>query len=116
MGDVFAKRCVWNLLRCLRVVVIRRDLAWSRQVGTRLRLALGIHSPAPTTGADWMVRAAAVIVGRTTGAALGYFLDPMVTVALGVFVLRERLRPLQWVTRIGAAAWLCLRLAGGGSR
>ena len=38
----------------------------------------------------------AVLTGRTYEAALGYFLNPIVTVALGVVVLSERLRPLQW--------------------
>ena len=61
-----------------------------------------------------MVYVAAVLGGRTTEAALGYFLNPIVTVALGVVVLRERLRPLQWLAvGIGAVAALYLSFAAG---
>jgi chloramphenicol-sensitive protein RarD len=57
---------------------------------------------------------AAVLGDHTTEAALGYFLNPIVTVALGVFVLRERLRPLQWAAvAIGAAAGVYLGVAAG---
>ena len=61
---------------------------------------------------------------RVVETALGYFINPLVSVLLGVFVLRERLRPAQWVALgIGAAAvavltvdygrlpWLALTLA-----
>jgi chloramphenicol-sensitive protein RarD len=61
-----------------------------------------------------VIYVAAVISGQTTEAALGYFLNPIVTVALGVLVLRERLRPLQWAAvGIGAVAGVYLSAVGG---
>ena len=63
---------------------------------------------------NWVVYILAVVSGRTYEAALGYFLNPIVTVALGVLVLKERLRPLQWAAvAIGALAGLYLTVAGG---
>jgi chloramphenicol-sensitive protein RarD len=61
-----------------------------------------------------VIYVAAVLGGRTTEAALGYFLNPIVTVALGVLVLRERLRPLQWAAvAVGAVAGIYLSVAAG---
>jgi chloramphenicol-sensitive protein RarD len=112
--EILAHRIVWTLVLCLAVLGIRRDLAWSRQLVARPRLALGVTVAALLIAANWVVYVFAVISGRTTEAALGYFLNPIVTVALGVFVLRERLRPLQWAAvAIGAVAGVYLSVAGG---
>ena len=46
--------------------------------------------------ANWVIYVAAVVSHHVTEASLGYFLNPLVTVAIGVVVLRERLRRLQW--------------------
>jgi chloramphenicol-sensitive protein RarD len=81
---------------------------------TEPRLALGVSVAALFIGANWVVYVAAVLADHTTEAALGYFLNPIVTVALGVFVLGERLRRLQWVAvGIGAVAGLYLSVAAG---
>ena len=93
---------------------MRRDLAWSRQLIARPRLAAGVTIAALLIAANWVIYVAAVISGRTTEAALGYFLNPIVTVGLGVIVLRERLRPMQWAAvGIGAVAGVYLSVAGG---
>ena len=93
---------------------MRRDFGWARQLVARPRLSLGVTVAALLIAGNWVIYVFAVITGRTTEAALGYFLNPIVTVALGVLVLRERLRPLQWAAvAIGAAAGVYLSVAGG---
>ena len=112
--EILAHRILWTLVLCAGVLAIRRDLAWSRQLLRRPRLGLGVTIAALLIAANWVIYVTAVITGRTTEAALGYFLNPLVTVALGVIVLRERLRPLQWTAvAIGAVAGLYLSIAGG---
>jgi chloramphenicol-sensitive protein RarD len=112
--EVLGHRILWTLALCAAVLPLRRDLAWSRQLIARPRLGLGVAAAAVLIAANWVVYVAAVLGGRTTEAALGYFLNPIVTVALGVLVLRERLRPLQWTAvAIGAAAGLYLSVAAG---
>ena len=102
--EILAHRILWTLLLCAVVLLVRRDLSWTRQLLARPRLALGVAVAALLIAANWVIYVAAVIGGHTTEAALGYFLNPIVTVALGVVVLRERLRPLQWAAvAIGAA-------------
>ncbi len=110
--EILAHRILWTLLLCALILLVRRDLAWMRQLWQRPRLGLGVTAAALLIAVNWVVYVAAVLGGRTTEAALGYFLNPLVTVALGVFVLRERLRPLQWVAvAIGGVAFVYLSVA-----
>jgi chloramphenicol-sensitive protein RarD len=110
--EILSHRILWTLVLCAAVVLVRRDLQWLRQLRDRPRLALGVTAAALLIAANWVIYVSAVINGHTTEAALGYFLNPIVTVALGVLVLRERLRPLQWVAvAIGAAAGVYLGVA-----
>ncbi len=112
--EILSHRILWTLLLCALVLLVRRDLAWARQLWQRPRLGLGVTAAALLIAVNWVIYVAAVLNGKTTEAALGYFLNPIVTVALGVVVLRERLRPLQWVAvAIGAIAGIYLSIAAG---
>ena len=46
---------------------------------------------------NWATYIYGVNNGRVVETSLGYFINPLVTVLMGVFILGERLRPLQWV-------------------
>ena len=99
---------------CALVLLVRRDLGWVRGFVARPRLVGGITVAGLLIAGNWTIYVLAVLTGRTYEAALGYFLNPIVTVALGVLVLRERLRPLQWVAvGVGAVASVWLAVAGG---
>jgi len=112
--EILSHRILWTLLLCASVLVARRDLRWLLQLRDRPRLALGVAAAALLIAGNWVIYVAAVLNGHTTEAALGYFLNPIVTVALGVAVLRERLRPLQWAAvAIGAASGIYLSVAAG---
>jgi chloramphenicol-sensitive protein RarD len=112
--EILSHRILWTVLLCALVLLVRRDLTWARQLWQRPRLGLGVTAAALLIAVNWVIYVAAVLNGRTTEAALGYFLNPIVTVALGVVVLRERLRPLQWVAvAIGALAGIYLSIAAG---
>lgn len=112
--EILAHRILWTLLVCALVLLALRDLRWVRPILRRPRLAAGITVAALLIAVNWVVYVLAVLTGRTYEAALGYFLNPVVTVALGVVVLRERLRPLQWVAvAVGAAASVYLAVGGG---
>lgn len=112
--EVLGHRILWTLVICAGILVLRGDLGWSRQLIARPRLALAVTAAALLVAVNWLVYVGAVISGQTTEAALGYFFTPIVTVALGVLVLRERLRPLQWAAVwIGAASAVYLSVSAG---
>jgi chloramphenicol-sensitive protein RarD len=112
--EVLAHRILWTLAVCALVLLVRRDLQWVRPLLGRRRLVAGIAVAGLLIAGNWTVYVLAVLTGRTYEAALGYFLNPIVTVALGVVVLGERLRPGQWVAvGIGFVAAVYLTVAGG---
>ena len=80
-----------------------------RPLLARRRLGLGVVTAALLIATNWVIYVYAVVSGHVIEAALGYFLNPLVTVAVGVVILREPLGRLQWVAvGIGflAAAYL----------
>ncbi len=112
--EILAHRIVWTLLICAVVLLVRRDLGWIRPLLGRPRMLAGITIAAVLIAVNWVVYVAAVVAGHVTDASLGYFLNPIVTVGLGVFVLGERLRRLQWVAvGIGLLAGVYLSVAVG---
>jgi chloramphenicol-sensitive protein RarD len=112
--EVLAHRILWTLAVCVIVLLVRRDLRWVRPFAARRRLVAGTGVAGLLIATNWTVYVLAVLTGRTYEAALGYFLNPIVTVALGVVVLRERLRPGQWTAvGIGFVAAVYLTVAGG---
>ena len=112
--EILAHRILWTLVLCAAVLLLRRDLAWVRPTLGNRRLSLGVTAAALLIATNWVIYVAAVLAGLTYEAALGYFLNPLVTVALGVIVLRERLRPLQWAAvAVGVVAGVYLAIAGG---
>jgi len=112
--EILAHRIVWTMLLCLAILAVRRDWAWMRTVARNRRLSLGLIAAALVIAANWVIYVFAVLSGHTYEAALGYFLNPLVTVALGVVILGEGLRPLQWLAvAVGAIAAIYLTLEGG---
>ena len=92
---------LFSFVFCLVVITALRRwdkiLAIVRQ--TRLFLTLGVAGM--LIFINWQVYVLAVLAGHVTEAALGYFINPIVTVLLGVLLLREKLRPAQWAA-VGA--------------
>lgn len=112
--EILAHRIIWTFVLCAAIVVVRRDVRWLLPLARQGRLVAGLSIAAVLIAVNWVVYVAAVVGGHVTEASLGYFLNPIVTVALGVFFLGERLRPLQWVAiGVGLVAGVYLSVAGG---
>ena len=112
--EVLVHRIVWSLCVVLVLLAVRRERHWFRAVrslpGALPRLALA----ALLIAVNWGVYIWAVNSDHVVEAALGYYINPLITVALGVVVLGERLRRLQHVAlAFGAAAVVVLTLAYG---
>lgn len=112
--EILAHRVVWSLVFCAGILVARRDLAWLAETLRNGRLMLGMVAGAVFIAVNWGVYVYAVITGQTTEASLGYFLNPIVTVALGVLVLREHLRrPQLFALVVGGVAFVYLTAVTG---
>ncbi|GAB3681265.1 EamA family transporter RarD [Angustibacter aerolatus] len=94
--EIVVHRVLWSLLVCLVVLAVVRDVSWVRPLLRRPRSLLTLGVAAVFIAVNWGVYVYAVNAGHVVEAALGYFINPIVTVLVGVLVLRERLRRLQW--------------------
>jgi chloramphenicol-sensitive protein RarD len=112
--EIIAHRVVWSLLFCLLLLVVMRKLPAYR-AAFRSRRTVGLLAIAAVLVAtNWTVYVYGVLSGHVLDAALGYFINPLVTVLLAVVVLKERLRPAQWVALgIGTAAVIVLTIGVG---
>lgn len=112
--EIVAHRIVWTFLFCLLLLAARRDWTWVGPMLRRWRVLGGLTLAALIIALNWLTYIHAVLDGKTSEAALGYFLNPLVTVALGVLVLGERLRQLQWLAvGIATAAAVFLTVVAG---
>jgi len=112
--EILAHRMVWSLAVMMLLLAIRRDWAWIAELRHTPRKVLLLLAAATVVSANWGVYIWAVNRHQVVETSLGYFINPLVTVLLGVVVLQERLRPLQWVAvGTGAAAILELVIAYG---
>lgn len=109
--ELIAHRHVWSLVLVLGCVAaqgtfgeVRAALRTPRSVG------LNLLSAALLT-ANWLIYVWGVNTGHVIECSLGYFLVPLCNVALGRFVLHERLRRLQWVAIACAATGVAVMVA-----
>jgi len=101
--EIVAWRIVLSLVFCALLITVTRG--WGRLVAlVRDRSAvLTLTLAAGLILVNWVVYVFASTSGHVVEASLGYFTNPIVTVLLGVLVLHERLRPLQWIA-VGTSA------------
>jgi len=107
--EILAHRIVWSLALAAVLLAVLRRRGWWRSVATRGRLGL-LTLAAALIAVNWGLYIWAVNSGHVVEAALGYYINPILSVLLGVFVLHERLAIGQWAA-VGLAAVAVVVLA-----
>ena len=109
VDQITAHRVVWSALLLTVLLCGRQGLGWLRTIAATPR-ALGLLAVSSVLiGANWTLYIWAVNAGHVVETSLGYFINPLLSVLLGVLVLGERLRRIQWLAVAIAAlgvAWL----------
>lgn len=111
--EVLLHRMVWSLLFLSGILVFLRRKDWLRPTLKSPRTLLVFGASACLLAINWFIYIWAVQAGRVVDASLGYFINPLVNVLLGVFFLHERLRPTQWASISLAASgvlWLAFQM------
>lgn len=122
--EIVANRVVWSLVFCALLITLTRS--W-RSLAAAFRdrsVFLTLTLAAALIAVNWLTYTYSVTTGQAVEASLGYFINPLVSVLLGVFILKERLRPLQWAAvgigfvavgvlavSYGKLPWIALTLA-----
>jgi chloramphenicol-sensitive protein RarD len=108
--QVIAHRIVWSALLLVAWMAVRRQLSLLQATFTRRALLARLALTALLISGNWLVWVWAVSHDHIIDISLGYYMNPLVNVLLGVIVLRERLNRPQWVA-IGLATLAVLYLA-----
>ncbi|MEV4199798.1 EamA family transporter RarD [Micromonospora globbae] len=95
--EILAHRIVWSVAFVALLLAAQRNIGFLRALARRPRALAGIGAAAALIAVNWGTYIYGVNSDRVVETALGYFINPLVVVLLGVTVLRERLRPAQWV-------------------
>ena len=122
--QIVLHRAVWCAVLVGAWLVLRGARGWLRDVLLQPRLAAMLAASGALIALNWGLYVWAVNAGHVVEASLGYFINPLLNVLIGVLFLRERLSPAQWIavalaacgvlwltTRYGSFPWIALCLA-----
>ena len=122
--EIVAFRILMSVAFCLILLTVTRGWHAFFGLAKQPRVLFAMALAGVFIYLNWQVFVIATLTGHVVEGSLGYFINPLVTVALGVIFLREKLRPLQWVSvgisavaivvisvGYGAFPWIALALA-----
>jgi len=112
--EVLANRIVWSLLLVMAILAWRRHWAWLAPAWRQPRTIAMFVASSAMLSINWITYIWAVSNGHVVDASLGYFITPLINVALGYFLLGERPRRAQWVAlTLAALGVLWLTVSAG---
>jgi len=101
--QLLGHRIGWSFILLVVVLIVTRRWEEFRKAIVSPRIQRSYLVAAVLIGVNWLTYVWAVNAGFIVETSLGYFINPLVSVLLGVVILKERIRPWQWVA-IGLAA------------
>lgn len=122
--EIIVHRVLWSALCGSLLLLVWKHPGWWRELRDNPRRLAILVLSGSLIAANWLTYVWAVNNGRMVEASLGYYINPLVNVLLGMLLLGERLRPLQWlavglaavgvaqqVWQVGSLPWVSLILA-----
>lgn len=102
-SEIIVHRVLWSALFGAALLMVWKHPGWWAELRAHPQRLAVLALCGLLIAANWLIYVWAVINARMLEASLGYYINPLINVLLGLLVLRERLRPLQWVA-VGLAA------------
>lgn len=112
--EIVAWRIIWSLVFCVALLAATRQLAPTFALLRDRRVVVLTILAGLLIYLNWQFYIIAVMTGHIVEGSLGYFINPLVTILLGVIVLGERLRVGQWVALALAALAVVVLIVGYG--
>lgn len=122
--EIIIHRVVWSALFGAALLLVWKHPGWWRELRDNPRRLAILALSGALIAANWLTYVWAVNNGRMLEASLGYYINPLVNVLLGMLILGERLRRMQWlavglaavgvaqqVWQVGSLPWVSLVLA-----
>jgi chloramphenicol-sensitive protein RarD len=112
--EIVAHRVLWSVVALAVLLTVLRRWPAVRAAFTDRHTVVVLGGASVLIAANWLIFVYGVNSGHVVETSLGYFINPLVSVLLGVVVFSERLRPLQWAAvAIAAVAVLVLTVDYG---
>jgi len=122
--QIVLHRVVWSFLFVILLIFLRREWPRFKDSLRNQRVLLTYTLTAVLLAVNWLIYIYGINSGQVVETSLGYFINPLLSVALGVIFLRERLRSMQWfpvglvavgvlylTLQYGSLPWIALALA-----
>jgi len=122
--EILSHRVIWSFVLGVVLLSAQRNWKWVKQLAHRPIAAIFLVIAALLLAVNWLTYIWAINAGFVVESSLGYFINPLVNVLLGVIVLHERLRFGQWIAiavaasgvlyltvSVGSLPWIGLTLA-----
>ena len=100
--EIVSHRAVWTLVFCFIILWLTKTLKSTLALLKRPKIVAGLFLGSILISINWIVYIYAATSGHVVEASLGYYINPIVVIATGVLILKEKMRPLQWVS-VGVA-------------
>lgn len=94
--EILSHRMVWAFVFCVVLLAVTRKWSWIRAALHDWRTVVIVFFAAVLLSINWFIYIWGVNSGFIVETSLGYFINPLVNVVLGVVIFKERLRPGQW--------------------
>ncbi|MFN3496121.1 MAG: EamA family transporter RarD [Hydrogenophaga sp.] len=101
--QIIAHRIIWSTVLVVAWLLLSAGTGWWKQIAAQKRALPTLALSSLAIAFNWGLYIWAINAGHVIETSLGYFINPLVSVLLGVVVLKERLRGLQWLA-VGCAA------------
>lgn len=95
--EIVAHRAVWTLVFCLVVLAFHRKLRHTFVQLKKPKTLFGLAATSALISINWIVYIWATNTGHVVEASLGYYINPLVIIAFGVLLLKEKMRKGQWI-------------------
>ena len=95
--EIVSHRAVWTLIFCVIVLAITHALKSTLATFRRPKVAIKLFLASILISINWLIYIWATNNGHVVEASLGYYINPLIIIAFGVILLKEKMRRLQWV-------------------
>jgi len=112
--EIVSWRIVWSMVFCVGILAVTKQLKATISLLRDRKIVLYTIAAGVLIYINWQFYIIANLTGHIVEGSLGYFINPLVTILLGVLVLGEKLRPLQWVAMTLAAIAVIILIVGYG--
>ena len=101
--EIVAHRAVWSLIFCIALLAATKKLRQTYALMRNPRILFRLIAATLLISVNWLVYIWGVNHGHVVECALGYYINPLIIIAFGVLLLKEKMRKLQWFSVIVAA-------------